>query len=309
MARIIIPHLNPLQFYKELPDVSARFNTRDFDDWYFSDTILPWQQKVHWCQPWQLSDNLKLQLQSTISPVNLLLFNYEGGLVDTIPFNQMQQSENDPELFIYQIDVDMSGYPQTSYYFQIQFGSNPVVLTLQSENINLSEKIENTILLEYTNPTFIGEMIFETGIQPSVRIPAVKKYKGPASKNTIFEDQVMDQSLVRSVNYRIWTLSIGGSKGIPDYFADNIDRYLSCKTVLIDGKYYTKVDASIEPNEVDNYPMRGWKIDMRERNNAGSRLYENNEAQNTKVAVMVNVDSKGFGADTGGNETAISNVI
>lgn len=307
--RIIIPHENPLQFYKEVPDVDTRFNTRDFDDWYFSDTILPWQQKVHWCQPWQRSDNLKLQIQSNVAPVNLLLFNYEGGLVDTIPFNQVLQNENDPDMFVYQVDVDMSGYPETSYYFQMRFGSDPVAITLQSENINLSEKIENTILLEYSNPTFRGDMIFETGIQPGMRIPGVKKYKAPASKNTIFEDQTMDQTMIRCVNYRIWELSIGGSKGIPDYMADKIDRMLGCKTVIIEGKYYTKTDGSIEPNEVENYPLRGWKIDIRERTNANSRLYENEVAQNIKVAVMINVDSKGFGADSGGNETVITDVM
>lgn len=304
---LIRPFINPMQFYKETPDSSSRYLTKDFEDWYFSDTILPWEQRVSWHQPWQKSDTIKDQLHTNNGPVTLLMYDEDDNLIDTIPYNQVMPNFNDPTLFIWQVDVDLSGYDEGCYYFKITFGS-PVNLTLRSENIILSDNIENTILLEFSQSTYREDMIFETGIQPTIRIPAVKKFKGPASKNTLYEDQVLNMSMLRSINYRVWTLSIGGGKGIPDYMADKIDRMLGCKTVLLDNKYYIKTEGSLEPSEEDSYPLRGWTIDMREKTNRASRHFENTTAVNTVVSVMVNVDSKGFGADTGGNETVITDV-
>ncbi len=301
------PILNPLQFYKQVPDTDSRYNSRLFDGWYVEDTILPWEQQVKWHQPWQKSDVLHLQLHSNYGPIVLKLYTEAGILTDTISFNQGLPNHNDPTLFIWEVDVDMGGYAEGCYYFTISFGS-PVVLTFQSEKIVLSENIENTLLLEYSHPSFREDMIFETGIQPKMRIPATLKFKGPASKNTLFEDTPLNQTLVKSVNYRTWTLVIGGTEGIPDYLADKLDRILGCRTLLIDGVGYTKADASIEPNAIDEYPLRGWRIDLRPANNRASIHYQNEELLGRTVAVMINVDSKGFGTDPGGSETVITDV-
>lgn len=305
--RVIYPAINPLQFYKQVPDTDSRYNSRLFDNWYFSDTILPWEQQVDWHQPWQRSDNLHLQLHSNYGPINLKLYTEAGALVDTIQFSQIMVNFNDPEMYIYEVDVDMSGYDEGCYYFTITFG-NPVALTFQSEKIILSDSLESTLLLEYSHPSFREDMIFETDIQPKMRIPAILKFKGPASKNTVYEDQPLNLTVIRSLNYRVFTLDIGAGKGVPDYMADKIDRILGCRTLLIDGVAYTKIDGSIEPAAVEDYPLRGWRIDVRPSVNRASAHYENEEPQGRTVAVMINVDSKGFGTDTGGSETVITDV-
>lgn len=304
---IKFPFINPLQFYKQTPDTQDKYRSRHFDDFYVDDTILPWEQHVDWEQPWQLSDNLHLQLMSNYGPINLRLYNDSDELIDTIAFSQGVPDYNDATLFIWEADVDMSGYTPGCYYFTISFG-NPIAIVLQSEMINLAAEIENTLLLEYEHFEFREDMIFETGIAPKVRIPAVLKFKGPASKNTLYEDQSLNQEVIRAENFRLWNLSIGTTFGVPDYFADKLDRILGCSSLLIDGKYYAKNDGSISPNEIDNYPLRGWSIELREKLNRASRHYEDETAQNTTVSVLINVDSKGFGADTGGNETVIVDV-
>lgn len=306
---LIFPFINPLAFYKETPDEDDRFVSREFTDWYFANTILDWQQDVEWCQPWQTSDIIHLQLQSTYGPVSLIMYRYSDDLViDTIPFSEVLPNANDPDLKIFEVDVDLSTYDPGKYYFKITFGS-PVALTLKSENIELSERIENSLLLEYSHPSFREDMIFETGIQPGIRVAGSITYDKTASKDTLFEDQPLNMEMLRSVNYRLWKLNLGGTFGIPDYMADKISRMLGCSTLLVDGKYYAKQEgASLDPNEIDEYPLRGWSISLREKLNRASRTYEDEIAANAQVAVMVNVDSKGFGADTGGNETVIQDV-
>jgi hypothetical protein len=309
MSRIVRPHINPLQFYLQSPsNGDSRFLSKDFEDWYFSDTILPWQSKPDWKQPFQTTDTLHDQLQTDLGPVTLKMYDCQDRLIDTIPYDQIRQNYNDPDLYIYEVDVDLTGYTPGTYYFTISFGTGPDVI-LQSEYIDLQDSHDDTLFLEFSNDTFREDMIFETGIQPGIRVHGTKKYKGPASKNTMWEDQVLNESMIRSVNYRIWTLILGGSYGLPDYMADKLDRMLSCGNVWIDGKQYTKQDGSLEPSEIDDYPLRGWRIDLREKLNRASRHIEDGTPQNTTVAVLVNVDSKGFGTDTGGSETVISDVI
>lgn len=306
---VIIPHINPLQWYKQTPDTNARFNTRDFDDWYFQNTILPWEQRVPWHQPWQQSDHIQEQLQSTYGPINYKLVREKDDVViDTVPMNQLQPNYNDPTLFINQIDIDLSIYPEGCYHFLRTFG-NPVALTHQSESIVLSEIIENSLLLEFKHFEHREDMIFETGIFPSLRVPGTKKFKHAASKSTVYEDQPLNTEVLRAVAYRIWTMHYGGSEGMPDYMQDKLERIHGCSTLLVDGKYYARLEgATMQESASESYPMRSWTQDMREKLNRASRRYENELSQDAVVAVMINSDSKGFGNDIGGNETVVHDV-
>lgn len=299
MNTLLFSNYNPVQFYKEVPDENAQYNSRHMDDWYFSDTILPWQERLNFCQPWQRNDLIQMQLQCNYGPVNLQLFNSDGLLIDTVAFQQIMANENDPTLFIYELALSMAVYPVGCYYFKMTFGS-PVVLTLKSETFILSEKHENSLLLNYSHYRMYGDLVFESGFTSSLRIPATLRFKGPASVDTIYKDQVLNAQLVRSVPFRVWILAIGGSEGIPDIMADKIFGILGCSNLQVDGKYYTKNEgATMEPNEQDNYPMRGWNIELVPKLNRTQRVYENEISQDALVAVLINSDSKGFGLGSG----------
>lgn len=312
---LIYPHINGLTVYKAVPDTDDRFLSKHMDDWQFSDTILPWEEITDWCQPWMTSDTIKLQLQSTYGPVNLKMYRVDDDvLIDTIPFVNIISNFNNTDLRIYEVDVDLSTYDEGCYYFQITFGS-PVALTLRTNNIELSEIIENTLLLEYKHPSFREDMIFETGIFPSCRIPGCIKYERTASKSTVYEDQPLNNEVLRSVNYRISKLYIGideygQGSGIPDHFADKITRMIGCSDLLLDGRYYAKKSEGddLEAKDSEGYPMRGWTIDLRDKFNRASKHYVNEIGQNAQVAVIVNVDSKGFGNSNSGNLTVITDI-
>lgn len=311
MANILyFSNYNPVQFYKDVPDSNAQFNSRLFDNWYFANTILDWEQRTKYEQPWQTSDLIQMQLQCNYGPINLeLIRESDNAVIDTIPFQQIRANYNDPSLFIYEIDIDLSIYDPGCYYFKIKFGS-PVILTLRSELICLQDSHPYTLLLSYSHYRFYADLIFETGFASSLRIPATLKYKGPASIDTIYKDQVLNPQQVRSVPFNVWNLNIGGSLGIPDYLAEKIYGILGCSNLQVDEKYYVKNEgATMEPNEIENYPMRGWKIELLPKLNRTQRIFEDDSVIETQVAVMINTDSKGFGADNGGNETVITDVI
>lgn len=306
--RVIISKIMPLQFYLEAPPEDPQYISKHLDDWWFSETILPWQQKTCYKQPVHKADLLSMQLQSSVGPINLKLYRMDGGLADTIPFQQLQQNVNDLTMFIYEVDVDMSIYPANDYYFMISFGS-PEVLSLVSETIKLSEKIENTVLLEYEHYKHYQDVIFETGYLGAMRAPAILKYETPDGIDVLFEDQDSDSEMLESVPFDIWQLRIGLAAGIPDYLARKINRLSRCSSFRIDGKYFTRIEGQkMDRLAQKDYPMSAWTVDLREQINRSSRIYENGEAQEGFLAVMVTADSKGFGTDNGGNETIITDV-
>lgn len=293
-----------------VPDLvrDSRYNSKDFEDYNFPETILPWQQNVGYCQPWQINDTIALQLQANVGPVNFILKKCDGGIVDTIQFDQLQESESEPGLFIYELSAPLAGYDEGDYYAEIQLGT-PAVFTIQSGLLRLKTLHENSLLLEYKHYEFREDVIFETGFFPSLRIKGTKTFDRSLSKKTVYEDQVLNESLLRSQKFRKWILSIGGASGIPDYLHDIIASAIGCSTFIIDGKYYTvPADSEMEPNGINNYPMRGWKLDIRERYTRGGRTYENDEPIDAQMTVMVNVDSKGFGNSNTGSQTAVIDV-
>jgi len=310
MPTLYFPHLTPVQFYQDVPDTNPQYNSRLFDDWYFVNTILPWEQRTKFEQLWQTSDTIYIQLQSTYGPINLqVISEIDDAVINTLPFVQGLPNVNDPSLFIYEIAVPLNIYDPGCYYLKITFG-DPIILTLRSEMINLSEVHENTLLLAFNHRKFYADIIWETGLTMQLRIPGTLKFKGPASKDTIYIDQVYNAQMIRSLPYKVWRLHIGAAEGIPDYLIEKILIALGCSNLLIDGKGYTKNEgAALEANEEEDYPMRGWTIELLPKINRLQRIFENDDEQDTFFAVMSNSDSKGFSTEEGADETIVIDVI
>jgi hypothetical protein len=308
---LIYPFINPLQLFDPSQIEDDRYLSKDFIDYDFPDTILPWEERIGYCQPWQLSDTFTMQLQTNVGPVNFILKDCETEqVIDTLQLDQIAESENSPGLFIYELSMPLAGYPEGCYYGEVTFGSSPIIFTLRTGELSIKETHENSLYLECSNYEFREDIIFETGIVLSMRVFGTNKFQKTANKSTTYEDQVMNMTALRNVSFRTWKLVIGESYGIPDWLADKISRIISCSSFAIDGKYFTKPQSSeLEPTEQDNYPMRGWSVDLRERYNRAAREYENNIPLDGVIAAMISVDSKGFGNSNSGSQTAIIDVI
>ncbi len=311
MANLIyIPALNPVHFVELDPVVDPRYHSRFFDRSTFRETIEEWEQSVNFCPIFQQSDTIRMQIQSSYSPISLQLKDRYDRVITSVSFAQKQQSLNMPGLFIYEAFLSLAAIEEGHYYLLMQCG-NPVDISFISEPINIKEVHENSILLEYQNYRFYNDVIFETGFTPSVRVLGSIKFKTPASKDTIYEDQVLNNTLLNSVPFRVWELVLSGSSGIPNYLIDKLNRILGCSSLSIDGRLFSKPEgAKLEEKALEDYPMRGWSIEMREKLNRSSNIYENESQVNRQHAIVINVDSKGFGADeTGGNVHQIIDVI
>lgn len=304
--KLIYSSANPLQMF--MPDLERdeRYNTKDFTDFDFPETILPFEQLTQFCQPWQLNDTIQIQLQTNIGPVNFIIKDCKfNRVIDTIQFDQKQESENEPGLFIYECTVPLSNYEPGCYYVEFQFGGG--VFTLRSGKLDFDELHEETVLMEAKHYEFREGIIYETGFFPSFRIPGFKKFDRNRFKNTTYEDQVLNDVALRNQKFRIWNLY---TELIPDYFADMIAANLGCSDLRFDGKNYIfDKEFEFEPQGTEGVPMRAWSTPLRERYTRGGITYENDEPIDGELVVMVNVDSKGFGNSNSGSETIVTDVI
>jgi hypothetical protein len=307
--RFIEPYLNPVQFTKIVPDEIPQYISRHLDDWQFPDTIHDFEQQVCWYQQWQTTDSIRLQFQSNYSPLNIKLIRAEDDVVVyDVNLAVVRTNMDDPDYKIYQADIALNPFPAGYYYLKLSIGIGGV-LTLVSNVLKISEIIENSLLLEYQHQKFRCDVFFETGFSPSIRIPAILKMKPPGSIDTIYEDQESNMTMLKSVPYSLWNLSIG-PEGIPPAQIKRLNFMLGCSSTRLDGRYYTKNEgAKLEENTVEFYPMSGWSIELREKLNRSSVIYENEMVIDSTIAVVANVDSKGFSPnDAGGSVYQVEDI-
>jgi hypothetical protein len=311
MARILRSYLNPMMYTEVGFTQDSHYASKHIDDHQFADTIRAWEQQMCFGSVWAPNDVIRHQFISGIGPINIKLVDADDISIvyDTEAFQQKQQNADIPGEYIYENDYDISGAElEKRYRFLLTFGS-PVQKTFKSEPFILSENIENTLYLQYSHYKFRGDVIFETGIVFYKRIRGSLKYNDPNSKDTFWEDQELNQEILDSKPYDTWDLYLSDEYGIPPYFIKRLNWILGCSELLIDGRYYAKADGSkLEKSEQENYPMTGYKITMRERLNRSGQVTVTEGNPNERLAVVISVDSKGFGTDTAGLQTQITDV-
>lgn len=306
--RFIQPYLNPIQFYEQGLVRPAQYRSKHMDDWPFTDTILPWQEGVTFLQPWQINDTIKLQFRTNYGPLTLGLYSCDDQLIHSVSVQQKHVDRYDPTMYIYEVDLSLQAFDPGYYYLKLNIG-NPVQKVLFSEPLIISDFSENTILLEYTNRRFYGEVFFETGFSPSFRVYGTITYKGPESQDTIYTDQEYNAQMLKAVPYDLWNLSLGGSAGQPPWVIKKVNRMMGCNITRWDGRQYTKNDgARFEENTVEFYPMSGWSIELRETLNRGAGFIEDDISVVGEMNVVLVTDTKGFGNQSGGSNYFVNDI-
>jgi hypothetical protein len=303
-----IPLLTPTKWVQLLPVDVPQYISKFLDDWNFSDTILNYEQPACYKNLWLKVDAVRDQVKTNYGPITIKLMRCDGSEVYSAPWTTKQQDADNPGTYIRQTDIDLAPFAVGDYYWQTNIGSGPFVLV--SEPFKIVNEAPNTVLLEYSHFEKFGGIYFQSPFSPTLRIPAVLKYNDTQSRDTIYEDDPADETLLRSVPYRIWDLKVGHSGGIPPWLADKIKRIFCCSDVRIDGRYFTKVEgAKWERFEQTLYPMQGWRIQLREKFNHNELTFENDAAVKGIAAAAIFVGGKGFGIfDTDDDYTEIESL-
>jgi len=301
------PFLNPVKFHK-LDNVQLdSYLSRFMDDWAFRRTIQPWEQKVCFYQPWLPSDSVRLQYTSNFGPITLRMYDQGGYLVHTQAFVTLQQDELRPTYYIRQIQVNLNPFSPGKYFFTRDTGgsltySEPFEILeppLDRNSVYLEDE-NPTLYLEYTHYESKEGIKFFAPFAPTMRVPAILRYKNPAAKDNVYEDQLLNQTLINSVPFRVWEFVVGGAYGVPPYFIDRVARIFGCSDLSIDGRLYTKNEgANFEAAGLEGYPMAGWAIELREKLNRDSIINEDENIIEGIAAAALLIDNKGFGLEGG----------
>lgn len=298
---IIIPFAIPVKFskmnFQNIPQYVSKF----LDDFLFEQTIPDWFQKKSFLQTWGMDDAIRLQVKSNYGPITLKIYKCDGQLLNSEIFENRQQDYFRPGYYIRQIELDTADYDPGQYYFTITAGnSTPWV----SEPQLFKENIIGTLYIEYSHYEKYGEIYFQSPYSPTIRVPAAIYYDSPGAKDTIYEDQQVNQELIKSVPFDVYKFIMGGSPGCPPWLMKKINRIFGVSDLKIDGRYFTKAaeGAAWEKTEQERYPMNGWSLNLRERFNEEAGSYQDDVALTGNNNMVATIDSAGFGVDDEGDD-------
>lgn len=309
---VSITQVNPLELYDTDRALLPQYNTKFNDDWYEREARKSWQTTSVGCyfQKWQFNDAIFQQFISNVAPIKMQCYDCSGLKVGaSLQFTQKQQNRYVPGMFVYEANMALDFIPKKGRYkFKITFG-DPVIKTLESDYVDISEQWVNTVLVEYKNSFYYADAIFATGWSPNIRVEGWFKDEAPASKDEIYTDQVYNQTMIYSDPYRVRNFIIGPGSGLPDWMPQKLNWILGCDSVFIDGKGFTKAsDAAFKAEELDPmYAYRGWSIDLQETLRRTSKVFPIDPTTGgKKLLVALNSETQGFADTTIGSS---SNVI
>jgi hypothetical protein len=207
-----------------------------------------------------------------------------------------------PNFFIHQTSINLSTLNYGLYKVELSFDT----ILFESDYFEIVESINDSVYIEYLHKSFYQNVLFETGIKMGIRVPGTIHTMLPKSKDAIYEDQPLNQKMISSRPYRLFKFVIGGSYGVPMWVADKLNRIFGCSTISIDGKYFTKNEgAAFEPKEEENYPLKGYTLDIRE-SFARDSIYNSSSVNSQgKIIIIGNIEAKAFGDNYSPNQSYI----
>lgn len=261
---VFIPSCNPTKFYLSTEPEKA-----------FHASIPSHETALHYNQKVQ-DDDVYYLLFGVDAGVNWTFLCHaidcDGNEVKEFTISTVEQTVT-TDYDYNQILVDWSTLAEGIYQIKLELTSDQNdVYTLYSEPHYLKDEWAGTILIKYANESNNFDVPFEEwGQSFYLRVEGGFPSEGytPASKDTIYVDQVHNAYLLESKPYVVQKLQLAGPVGIPNWLIKIINMALSCTDLYlgltITGEFnrYSKAEgAKLEPVRLAQYPLSGWAVDL-----------------------------------------------
>lgn len=286
MANIFeIPLLNPLRAIWQSDKLNSdagtvlyqafnpSYNYRNIDsDWYYR-TLKEYEQKQPYVQPFQQSDTIRVQwIGSNTSAhydhIKLLDSNGSDTGVSISVGSTVVGSNT-----LYTITLPLWNINEGKYFLSVYHhpASNDRTYII-FEPFYVKQVHIKTVRIDYYNSFNDQSVIYPTSAYiPQIRVHGCITDVTNDSKFNVYEDQPMNLEMVSGIPYRTFELTLGGSKGIPQWYADIIERALLTDTLTIDGIAYTRAEgAKLEAKKEAGKPLNMYTIKLRERYNTAT---------------------------------------
>lgn len=292
---LYLPYILPIQLVKVDPAQIAQYLSRHIDDWMLQNRLNRFQDRATYANQWLQADSIYLQFPSNSGQPQVQVIDCNRTAHITQLMIQRQQNTLDPLTYIYESSTALSTLPVGFYWFYVTSGS----VVLISEPIEVCDTIDLSLLVQYKHRKNYAGVIWETGIEFNMRIPGILRQKPMASKDVVYEDQVLNMTMIKSTPYRLWELVLGAGSNTPDYIMNTMTWVLGCSSCKIDGRYYSKNDGFKweQSDEQYNNALYSYRGEIREMLNRDSKIINPPANTNEQVTIIGAVDLKGF-ADT-----------
>jgi hypothetical protein len=297
--RIYIPLINSIKFVEKDPVAFPQYDKPLFDYSLFKDQQYDWQYQTCYAQKRTRFDADFFQFTANYDPIQIeFRRKCDDALFDSLLAQKVRRNQYQTDYYIYQLGISYANLSPGLYYMKMTTGG---IKEFISEDIEILPSVKNTALVEYANSIYHQDVVFETGITMAMRVMGGIGHYTPGIKSVVYEDQVLNSTVLNMQPYRTWKFFVGGPSGVPAYEIDKINRILGCDNLRINGKFYSLADgAKWEEFEEEKYTLSGWAIDLRESLNRSSSIFDTEVGNERKLMVIHNIESKGFG-DTSDN--------
>lgn len=309
MSRLYYSALNPVRFVWENRSKAAAYNDFDFDDQFQAEQLYPFEEQVFYASKWQTTDAIRLQIIADFTNISVALVDDDGNGDAVVELNMApkQQDLLNPGFRIYEVDISLASVTPGCYRLRMKLGAGEDADTVRSEPLDIREKHEGTVYLQYWNTKRKLNMIFEKGFRPAIRLEARFGKLKVSSNDQVYEDQPRNQTLIDSKPARIFPLYIGNEFGIPDWMLDKLNLIFGVHNVQINGKFFVKASAGQEFEErtIDGYPLRGFVFELREAINRSTLVIDTVQTSEQKLTVVTTIKPDYFGDMEGGTNQVL----
>ncbi len=293
--QILFPFLLPVRFYKLTEALLPQYLTRHFDDFVDAAQRQEWETQVFYNQKWQTSDTIKLQFESNFSAIQVDLITCDETVIIPQAATPVRANLYQPGYYVFENTFSLASVPEGTYYLRITLGGTEVYI---SNPLLIAKQWPGTILYEYKNSRYFGDVVYETGIVFGFRCESFITRLVPGNERTAYRDQKMNPTVLHSVPYRGFKLQIGfKGGGVPDWVMDTMNWIWSHDYVTCDGKLFAVADgANFEETEIDpSYPFRMWSLNIQEGINRTSKFVNPVIDTNKRILIAGMVDATIFG--------------
>lgn len=292
--QVMIPKSLPLAFYLMNVDQVPQYLSRHMDDFLLSNQLEVYETPVVYEQKWTTSDVIPLQFQANFGSIQIQLIDCRQTVYQTFLATRVRANKFYPGFYIYEQYISLAGVAPGKYWFKSTLGGTT---TMISEPLDIQYDQPGTLLFEYKNSKYHGDVIYETGIELAFRCEAKLYDVAFGAERTLYRDQRLNPTVLQSIPFRTWTLVFGKDYGLPDWVGEKINWIFSCDNVQVDGKAYAvDGDSSLEAQGIDElYKLRRYTLKVQEGINNPSKTLGVEVDPNQRLIMAVSVDDTFFG--------------
>lgn len=286
-----IPFLSPIKFVPSTSTPGVHF-----DDDYAFNRIKSFETKAAYYQKWQIGDSTPIQVESTIIPDDLKIYDCTGTVKKSIPFTKTADGAS-LGINIYEAMVTMDDLTvNKTYYIFIRAAFMGVQVKAISEAIILQNEWPDTMSFKYRNSFNDFGVAFTTGLEYGFRCEAGIMDFNPDNEGVDYIDQIHNTEVLSSTPFRTFKLYIGDERGVAPWVLDLMNRIFSCDHVEIEGMQYARNKvAKFEITRVKPWPLYAGSIEITPSQNASGLQLTDPSAMIEGVVTAYDIDTNFFG--------------